>query len=126
MFKNKKDLKLNVINEYCSLLKNKEPMKIIYTELKNNSKVYEEYCLIFIEQSENFYYHYFSAEKSNGSINATTADFGLMHNIKIEEIDKINNEKAILMAKNFLKQRIFKKLNKKLSIRNIKEKKHKL
>lgn len=126
MIKNRKELIKSVINEVKSLLKYKQKITVVSAEIKQGAS-YNESCLIFLNDSEEFLFHYFSMEKKNGEYDVSNADFGLLHSLKLLDVmDVIEDEKLKNKAQKFYIKFQKEKYEKKFPSKNINDKKIKI
>ena len=128
MFDSKQDLKLSVINQTKKFFKDSGKLIIIYTKLKNIKYEYEEVCLIFDENKENFIYHNFYGTKDNdGYLTSNNTDFSFKNDLSIDNLKEfITDEILIKKADFFIKKRAFNNLEKLLPGNVLKEKKNKI
>ena len=128
MFDSKQDLKLSVINQTKKFFKDSGKLIIIYTKLKNIKYEYEEVCLIFDENKENFIYHNFYGTKDNdGYLTSNNTDFSFKNDLSIDNLKEfITDEILIKKADFFIKKRAFNNLEKLLPGKVLKEKKNKI
>lgn len=118
MFKNKKDLTANIKQQINVLLKINNTLKVVYTELKNNNKSYEEVCLLFEEKSQTFIFHYWFGEKVMNNLNPNTIEFKLLHHLSLEDTKPLCEGKVFKKAEIYLKKYLFNKLRKNLHLKN--------
>ena len=126
MIKDRKELIKSVVTEVKSLLKYKQKVTIVYAEIKKGM-TYEESCLVFLNESEEFLIHYFTMEQRNGVYDIANADFGLLHSLNLSDVmDISDNEKLKNKAKSFLIKFQKEKFEKKFPLKKTDEKKLKI